>query len=1262
MKSIVILFDFKFLYYHTIKFWQFSSYSLKTIMIKFDFHISRKAREEYNFEDSFYSNTGNLIIATPQRARIISDRINAKRKSLGEYGNLVSAGEVNALGLLHEILHFLIRNYEQNMNPGVFSRGLNYLKTSLSEYKLEEVLLTYINEFPPLSVFKGKQTADEYLTGTSGGKPNREVILEEIIILHLENTNPAASHLNELFDDRVLKEKTKYEVLIKKTEEFFEKETPTGYGGLHLFKMLKKPIQANPYNLEMQLNFILKEFGVFIDSSFIKRLLRGKDLIKEDYKLFVKHGTGEKATPPVPDYKAELERLRLLKLQAEKDVDISLTEAERFTEDTYWMPEVVMIAKNIFVWLHQLSEKYNRPINKLDEIPDEELNTLASWNFTALWLIGIWERSSASEKIKKMTGNPEAASSAYSLYDYEIAHELGGNEAFMNLKHRARLRGINLASDMVPNHTGIYSKWVVEKPDYFIQRNQPPYPSYTFNGPNLSEDERVEIRIEDKYYSREDAAVVFERKDSYTGDKRYIYHGNDGTNMPWNDTAQLNLLNPETREALIQTIMHVARMTPIIRFDAAMTLTQKHYQRLWFPEPGEGGAIPSRSDYSMTKKEFLKLMPVEFWREVVDRINEEMPNTLLLAEAFWLMEGYFVRTLGMHRVYNSAFMHMLMKEENDKYRKLIINTLQFNPEILKRYVNFMSNPDEETAINQFGKDDKYFGVAAMMVTISGLPMFGHGQIEGFTEKYGMEYKRAYYDEHVDEHLVWRHQKEIFPLLKKRYLFSQVENFEFYDFIDENGNVNENVFAYSNKSNDEKVFVIYNNSYSTVTGTIKHTVPKVQSNNNSSLQYEKSIAEILDIKNDKHYFYVYDEHRNGLQFLISGTEINKKGFEHKLYGYQYKICFNLKEIYDDTGKYKILHKHLNGRGVASVEEALLEMDLIHVHSAMEELLSPPEIRSVRDFLLRPESTPSRKLKKKVRLSPSVKNRYKTLLTEIKNHNKIEINVESAEKKFEKYLLNTKGLYDLWLRYNNRKSVPKWILETNDFIPINAKSESIENVCTYYTFTVINSFIKNGNKNLFDKLWLKKPLQVICEQHGSDGENDAQLYLIKSLLNFNGALKSIKIKIGRKRETSSNKKLTGKRALLQKLDIAELLNDNDVRSYLKVNEFEGTTYFNKENFEKLIRWFLQLSIIKAYFNFDKTLSNISKRKNGKSNKKPTKQELEREYLSFVKNNFHSAKNLIWLASEAGYDLKRFTNSLIQVNGKKKLKKKKEIKNET
>jgi hypothetical protein len=78
-------------------------------------------------------------------------------------------------------------------------------------------------------------------------------------------------------------------------------------------------------------------------------------------------------------------------------------------------------------------------------------------------------------------------------------------------------------------------------------------------------------------------------------------------------------------------------------------------------------------------------------------------------------------------------------------------------------------------------------------------MIGHGQIEGFGEKYGMEYKHAYLDEQVDYGLVERHQREIFPLLHKRQLFSGVENFNLYDFATHLGDViNESVFAFTNQ--------------------------------------------------------------------------------------------------------------------------------------------------------------------------------------------------------------------------------------------------------------------------------------------------------------------------------------------------------------------------------------------------------------------------------------------------------------------------------
>ncbi len=249
--------------------------------------------------------------------------------------------------------------------------------------------------------------------------------------------------------------------------------------------------------------------------------------------------------------------------------------------------------------------------------------------FTGLWLIGLWERSAASKRIKQLRGNPEAVASAYSLFDYQIAADLGGEPAYQNLRDRCWKRGIRLASDMVPNHMGIDSSWVIEHPDWFVSLDYSPFPSYSFNGTDLSWDGRVGIFLEDHYYNNSDAAVVFKRVDNWTGSTKYIYHGNDGTSMPWNDTAQLNYLKPEVREAVIQTILQVARKFPVIRFDAAMTLAKKHFQRLWYPEPGTGGAIPSRAEHGLTKEQFDAYIPDEFWREVVDRVAQEVPDTLL---------------------------------------------------------------------------------------------------------------------------------------------------------------------------------------------------------------------------------------------------------------------------------------------------------------------------------------------------------------------------------------------------------------------------------------------------------------------------------------------------------------------------------------------------------------------------------------------------------------------------------------------------------
>jgi glycosidase len=611
------------------------------------------------------------------------------------------------------------------------------------------------------------------------------------------------------------------------------------------------------------------------------------------------------------------------------------------------MPRLVLLAKNVYVWLDQLSRRYRRAIVTLDQIPNDELDRLAGWGFTGLWLIGVWQRSRASERIKRWMGDSEAVASAYSLAEYAVADDLGGEAAYDDLKARAGERGIRMSTDMVPNHMGIDSRWLIEHPDWFIGLDHSPFPSYRFTGDDLCDDDRVGVYLEDGYWNRSDAAVVFKRVDHWTGSERYIYHGNDGTSMPWNDTAQLDYRRADVRDAVIQTILHVARRSPIIRFDAAMTLAKRHYHRLWFPEPGSGGDIPSRAEHGMTRAEFDRVMPEEFWREVVDRVAAEAPDTLLLAEAFWLLEGYFVRSLGMHRVYNSAFMNMLRDERNADYRLLIKSTLEFDPQILKRYVNFMSNPDERTAIDQFGSDGKYFGVATMMATLPGLPMFGHGQVEGFAEKYGMEFRRPRWAEKPNEDLVRRHERQLFPLLHRRGSFAEVDRFLLYDLVDDRGSVDENVFAYSNDNGGDRSLVVYHNTFADTRGWLRMSTAKLVRDGDGSERLERfSLARGLGLTAADDRFVAFRDAVSGLEYLRPCRRIADEGLYLELDAYRCHVFVDFRELVDDDRqRIRKLEADLEGGGVDSVDIALVEIDLADVLGPFAELVAAEPLRAV-----------------------------------------------------------------------------------------------------------------------------------------------------------------------------------------------------------------------------------------------------------------------------------------------------------------------------
>lgn len=1124
-----------------------------------EFHVSKDVRDKCQFSNALYSITGDVVIADMKAVRVFTQKLNSYYDKIGLKEKRVSAGSVNAMGLIDEILHYCCMLYRKSKCGTAFSDALKNLDSIYGKDAIDELIIQFNTEFPPVEVYRGEKTLKKYLSETTidagTGKPrsNRESSFEEMILLHLENENPAFLPFSIMFNDQKLARNPLYHKTWADVQKYFATLPVFGPFNHDLINFLREPVVFSPTSLRGQLEYIQKNWMSLL-GDWLKRLLSGLDVLSEEEKAMWNGIAGGDVEIPAMSF----ENL--------------MNEYERFSADSEWMPKVVLMAKTVLVWLDQLSKKYGRTIDRLDLIPDEELDALRDEGFTGLWLIGLWQRSNASKRIKQICGNPEAAASAYSLMEYNIADNLGGWSALENLRARLWKRGIRLASDMVPNHTGMDGKWVIEKPDLFVQRRDNPFPQYTYNGENLSHDPRVGVYLEDHYYSKNDCAVVFKRVDHYTGDTRYIYHGNDGTGLPWNDTAQIDFLNPAAREAVIQEILHVARNFPIIRFDAAMVLAKKHIRRLWYPEPGHGGDIATRSETGLSTQQFNDAIPNEFWREVVDRVAKECPDTLLLAEAFWMMEGYFVRTLGMHRVYNSAFMNMLKKEENQKYRDTVKNTIKFDPQILKRYVNFMNNPDEETAVAQFGKGDKYFGVCTLMITMPGLPMFGHGQIEGFEEKYGMEYTKAYRNETPDQGLLDRHKHDIFPLMKKRYLFSQSEDFLFYDVWD-NGHVNENVFAYSNRAGNERAVVFYNNKYERASGWIKQSCEYAVKNGDGILMQTRSIAEGLGLTDDADNYLIFREQRSDLWYIRKSSDICEKGLYLSLNGFESQVMMDIIQVRDtEDKKYSILCSYLNGRGTYDLEEEWDEIRYKDLYKSLEDFV---DAEFFSELALVFDKVSDAQLTKFITgLKKKGESFYKIANTFVEKDYKakgLKTKVATPQKQFEAFAKTAKKLFKV---YTSGLAASEKQKEKLDFIetlktacknenPVDFIYAGIENNILSKELIIISSIAFALTDMSYAAKWSlsRKVIQILKKNKFKN----ADIYR----WNLDRLFRLLVV---------SNKVFTGKDRKVSLKEVSDyLMNSTYSNILVGANSFDNTMWFNKEACDSALYIFVTSNFI-------------------------------------------------------------------------------------
>ena len=126
----------------------------KQRVVQMEFHVSRQVRDLYRFDESLFSLSGNVLFANFHAARVFAQKMNERRDLVSFPEQAVKAGHINALGLIDEILHYVVGLYRQQRNPDVMQEALDWLYEQVGREAVDETLRRFTDEFPPVTVYR----------------------------------------------------------------------------------------------------------------------------------------------------------------------------------------------------------------------------------------------------------------------------------------------------------------------------------------------------------------------------------------------------------------------------------------------------------------------------------------------------------------------------------------------------------------------------------------------------------------------------------------------------------------------------------------------------------------------------------------------------------------------------------------------------------------------------------------------------------------------------------------------------------------------------------------------------------------------------------------------------------------------------------------------------------------------------------------------------------------------------------------------------
>ncbi len=379
-------------------------------------------------------------------------------------------------------------------------------------------------------------------------------------------------------------------------------------------------------------------------------------------------------------------------------------------------PPQCILEINTRVWLHRFVPDTQAQLN---DVPQQVIDDWAGRGFDAVWLMGVWLPSPASQYIareheglrKSYTAVfPEwtahdVVGSPYAVCGYEVNPAIGDESQLADFRERLHSKGLRLILDFIPNHTARDHPWVTGHPEYYV------------NGT------AAEIAHEPGNWFR-----------CATADgERIIAHGRDPYFPGWTDTAQLDYSNPALQAAMRDILRRLGRICDGVRCDVAMLILSSVFAKTW------------------------NRQAEEFWPRAIDEVKRSNPDFSFIAEVYWGLEGE-LQQKGFDLTYDKPLLDDLAEG------KPLLRERFDTPEFQQRSrLRFLENHDEPRIASRLDFD-RHQAAAVWVFCLPSSRLFYDGQLDGQTVRPPVQLARV--PDHPPDPQVQEFYRKLLPILKR----------------------------------------------------------------------------------------------------------------------------------------------------------------------------------------------------------------------------------------------------------------------------------------------------------------------------------------------------------------------------------------------------------------------------------------------------------------------------------------------------------------